>query len=123
MLSSVADRIQQVFRVLTGQRQVRSSVGPSRMVQQVKTWISSDSGNGGLKCLHLLHSSGFLTMNAGGIWLSLEVRCTFFEEDFLPVSEVIDEVLTQDGSLLLTGIAEMIGHWRSFRVRVRVPLH
>ena len=85
-------------------------------------------GDGGFECLHLLHSRGLLTTDIGGVWLSLEERGTFFEENFLPVAEVhdadpvlfanlrnrhvLDEVLTQDGNLLLTGLIDTIGHWR-----------
>ena len=68
------------------------------------------------------NSRGLLTTAAGGIWLSLEERSPFLEEDFLPVVEVhdadpvcfavlrdrhvLDEVLTQDGNLLPTDISD-----------------
>jgi hypothetical protein len=55
------------------------------------------SGDGGFKLLHLLHSRGFLATDVGGIWLSLEERSPFLEEDFLPFVEVhgADTVLLQ----------------------------
>ena len=74
------------------------------------------------------NSRGLLTTAAGGIWLSLEERSPFLEEDFLPVVEihdadpvlfadlrdrhVLDEVLAKDGDLLLTGTSGTPGHWR-----------
>jgi acetaldehyde dehydrogenase (acetylating) len=85
-------------------------------------------GDGGFKFLHLLHSRRFLATDVGGIWLSVEERSPSLEEDFLPVVEVhdadsvlfadlrdrhvLDEVLAQDGNLLLTGKIDTLGHWR-----------
>jgi hypothetical protein len=74
-------------------------------------------GDGGFKFLRLLHSRRVVVTDVGGIWLSLPERRTLLEEDFLLVVEahdgntvlfsdirdrdVLDEVLTQDGNLLL----------------------
>jgi hypothetical protein len=97
------------------------------------------SGDCGFKFLHMLHSRSFLVPDVGGIWLSLEERSPFLEEDFLPVIEIhdadtvlfadlrdrhiLDEVLALDGNLLLTGIIDKPGHWRyPFSVR-QTPAH
>jgi hypothetical protein len=73
-------------------------------------------------------TANFQATDVGGIWLSLEERSPLLEEDFLPVVEVydadtvlfadlrdrhvLDEVLAQDGNLLLTGKIDTPGHWR-----------
>ena len=74
------------------------------------------------------NSRGRLMTAAGRIRLSLEERSPFLEEAFLPVVEVhnadtvlfadlrdrrvLNEVLAQDGNLLLTGIIVRPGHPR-----------
>ena len=58
------------------------------------------------------NSHGLLTTVAGGIWHSLEVRSPF-----------LDEVLMQDGNLLLTGMIDTPGYWPySFSDR-QTPAH
>jgi hypothetical protein len=47
------------------------------------------SGDCGFKFLHMLHSRSFPATNVGGIWLSLEERSPFLEEDFLPLAELV----------------------------------
>ena len=85
------------------------------------------------------NSRRLLTTAAGGIWLSLEERSPFLEEDFLPVVEihdadpvlfadlrdrhVLDEVLTQDGNLLPAGIIDRSGRRRYPYSDRQTPAH